>query len=434
MSRSVFRGSPGSFPHAFADWLRQHSARVHRLPFTLERSLTVGLVCLVTLLALVVGLVIRQSSSAGATLAVIGGIAFGIAIMAWYARALFEVREQRTLVQRLQRETTDLLALHRLAAGIQTSRSASALSAAVLTFAAEVVPDCAGTVATRTASQGLEVLATWGTGLGSVDRTGSCYAMRDGQTFSSDDARHGYRCQHVERTYLGPYLCVPIKGHAGTTGVVHLRYPAVGDAVEAGRRRSLSEAAASRIGIGLETLELHDLLRTQSLVDPLTGLTNRRALFDHASRIHGQAFGVGGAYSVIVTDIDRFKALNDTLGHTAGDAVLVTFARHLQRHIRSQDFACRYGGEEFVVVMPDASREIALHRAESMRAGLGALRTAVPDSVWRLSASFGVATFPFDGHNFSEVLRRADEAMYESKIAGRDRVTSWSQALRGHPG
>jgi len=255
--------------------------------------------------------------------------------------------------------------------------------------------------------------------------------MRDGLTFTSDGATHGFRCQHVERTYVGPYMCVPIKGQAGTTGVVHLRFPAVADVREAERRRSLGEAAASRVGIGLETLELHDLLRTQSQVDPLTGLHNRRALFDHARRIHAHAFGVGGAYSVIMADIDRFKTLNDTLGHAAGDAILVTFARHLQRHIRSQDLGCRYGGEEFVVVMPDASREIASQRAESMRAALGSLRTSVPESVWQLSASFGVATFPFDGSNFAEVLRRADEAMYQAKIAGRNRVTSWSQRLRG---
>jgi diguanylate cyclase (GGDEF)-like protein len=255
--------------------------------------------------------------------------------------------------------------------------------------------------------------------------------MRDGQTFSSDTVSHGYRCQHVEQSYVGPYMCVPIKGQAGTTGVVHLRYKDVADVAEADRRRSLGEDAASRIGIGLETLELHDLLRTQSTVDPLTGLTNRRALFDHARRIHARAIGDRAAYSVIIADVDRFKTLNDTLGHAAGDAILVTFARHLQRHIRSQDFACRYGGEEFVVVMPDASREIAAQRAESIRAELGSLRTSVPASVWQLSASFGVATFPFDGNNFAEVLRRADEAMYEAKIAGRNRVTSWSQRSRG---
>jgi diguanylate cyclase (GGDEF)-like protein len=418
--------------HLPNSWLDRLAGRLHRRPLTLEHSLTAGLVGSVMLLALVVGLVVRLSGSVAAiALVVIGGVAVAILLVAWYARTLFEVRQQRILVERLQREAADLQALHRLTAGIQDSRSVEALSAAALTFARAVFPDSAGTVATRATGQGLEVLATWGAGLGGVDRTGSCYAMRDGQTFSSDDASHGYRCQHVERTYVGPYLCVPIKGHAGTTGVVHLRYPAVVDAMETDRRRRLGEDAASRIGIGLETLELHNLLRAQSTVDPLTGLTNRRALFDHASRMHARAIGDRSAYSVIVADVDRFKVLNDTLGHAAGDAILVTFARHLQRHIRSQDFACRYGGEEFVVVMPDASRETAAQRAESIRAALGSLRTSVPDSVWQLSASFGVATFPFDGNNFAEVLRRADEAMYDAKIAGRNRVTSWNQRSRG---
>src|SRR5262249_30263331 len=141
--------------------------------------------------------------------------------------------------------------------------------------------------------------------------------------------------------YSGPYTCFPIKGQTRTSGVLHLRYAEPADAVDAQRLRRLGEAAASRIGIGLETLELHDQLRTQSMVDPLTGLNNRRALFEHARRVHAQAVGASGAYSVIIADVDRFKALNDTLGHAAGDAILVTFARHIQRQIRSQDFACR---------------------------------------------------------------------------------------------
>jgi diguanylate cyclase (GGDEF)-like protein len=391
----------------------------------------IGLVCSLTLLGLIVDLVIRLSDSYGAiVLAVTGAACCSILLVGWYGRTLIEVRRQTDLLKRLQRESSDLLALDRLTTGIQASRSVDAVSEAILTFARDVFPDSAGTVVTRSASQEPEVLATWGTRFGAVERTGSCYAVRDNQTFSSDGAGQGFRCQHVERAYLGPYICFPIKGPPGTAGILHLRYPAVSETADAQRRRSLGDAAASRIGIGLETLELHELLQIQSRLDPLTGLNNRRALFDHASRVHSEAVGDRGAYSVIVADVDRFKALNDSLGHSAGDAILVTFARHIQRHIRSQDFACRYGGEEFVIVMPDASRGVASQRAELMRAALGSLRTSVPGSVWRLSASFGVATFPSDGNSFAEVLRRADEAMYEAKVAGRDRVTSWSQRSR----
>jgi diguanylate cyclase (GGDEF)-like protein len=400
-------------------------------PLTVERSLTVGLLCSIALLAITTGLLMRLSSPPGViVLTLIGGVAGSVLLLVGYTQIAVKVRQREELLQQLETEASDLRALDRLTAAIQASRSAEVLSEAVLHFAGEVFPDTAGTVATRSAGQALDVLATWGTQLGSVDRTGNCYAMRDSQTFSSEGASHGFRCQHVERTYPGPYMCFPIKRQARTAGVFHLRYRYRPDATNARRLRSLGEAATARIGIGLETIELHDLLRTQSLVDPLTGLNNRRALFDHARRVHSQAFGEGGAYSVIIADVDRFKVLNDTLGHPAGDAILVTFARHLQRHIRSQDFACRYGGEEFVVVMPAASPEVASQRAEALRASLGSLRTPVPASVWSLTASFGVATFPFDGSSFSEVLHRADEAMYEAKITGRDRVISWSQRSR----
>jgi len=400
-------------------------------PSPLDRSVTAGLAVSIILLAVTVVLVTRLSGSPAAiVVALIASASLSVLFWRWYTHASSRLRQQDELVHRLQRDVADLKALDALTAAIQASRSVDALTEAVLTFVSAVFPGSAGTVATRSTGKDLELLATWGTGLGTVDRTGSCYAVRDRQTFVSDGISHGFRCPHVEPTYVGPYVCFPITGQVGAAGVLHLRSAEIPAATEASRRRHLGEAAASRIGIGLETLELHDVLRTQSLIDPLTGLPNRRALFDHAKRVHSQAIGAGGGYSVIVADVDRFKVLNDTLGHPAGDTILVTFARHLQRHIRTQDIACRYGGEEFVVVMPDASPAVASQRAESMRAALGSLRTTVPPSVWRLSASFGVATFPFDGNSFADTLRRADEAMYESKLAGRDRVTSASQRSR----
>ena len=410
-----------------------HSDVAHsfKARLAVERSLRVGLVSSLVLLAVAAGLLVRQSHSLTTiALTLTVGLAASVLLFWWYTRGASGVRDYDDLVRRLQRDGADLKALQRLAARIQTSGSVDELSTAVVEFAREAFPGTAGAVATWATDHRLDVLTTWGSGFGTVDRTGSCYAIRDGRTFASAGDRDGFRCQHVERTYAGSYMCFPIRGEAGTSGVLHLRYGQPSGAADVHRWRDLGEAAAAVIRAGLETIELHDLLRTQSLVDPLTGLHNRRALFDHARRVHARAIGDGGTYSVIMADVDRFKALNDTLGHSAGDSILVTFARHLQRHIRSQDFACRYGGEEFVIVIPDVSREVASGRAEAMRSALGAIRTPVPPDVWQLSASFGVATFPFDGNDFTEILRRADAAMYEAKIAGRDRVTSWSPRSR----
>lgn len=422
--------TPGQFLRRCADWLGRLSARLQRVPITIERSLALGLTASITFLVLAVALLVWHSNSPGAiALALVVGVLISMLLAASYARARVEVTRQHDVVHCLQRDAADLRALHRLIARIQASRSVEALSEAMLEFARAVFPDTAGLVATHSENQRLEVLATWGS-VPTVDGGITCYAIRDGQTFSSLSGSHGYRCQHVEKTYDGPYMCFPIKGEPLTAGVLHLRYPAPSDAGDVHRWRGLGEAAAARVAIGLEAIELHRHLRTLSMVDPLTGLINRRALFDQASRVHAEAIGKRATYSVILADVDRFKALNDALGHSAGDAILVTFARHVQRLIRSQDFACRYGGEEFVVLMPDTSREVAVQRAEVMRMALGSLRTSVPGSVWQLSASFGVAAFPVDGNSFSEILRRADEAMYDSKLAGRNRVTSASQPSR----
>ncbi|MDO9467799.1 MAG: GGDEF domain-containing protein [Thiobacillus sp.] len=168
-------------------------------------------------------------------------------------------------------------------------------------------------------------------------------------------------------------------------------------------------------------LESEAHIRELMLTDTLTGVANRRHLNDRLEMELARQARYGQPLSVILTDIDRFKHVNDTYGHAAGDDVLVAFARTLEASIRSSDFLARYGGEEFVLLLPNTGIEEATALAERMREATGSI--SIPETAHRITASFGV-TLARRGESMAEVLSRADEAMYQSKSGGRDRVTT----------
>ncbi|MDQ3006786.1 MAG: diguanylate cyclase, partial [Chloroflexota bacterium] len=180
---------------------------------------------------------------------------------------------------------------------------------------------------------------------------------------------------------------------------------------------------ANLAALVLNSAQLREALREQSIRDPLTGLYNRRymeeALKQHLKRVTRQLHPLG----VIMLDIDHFKNFNDTHGHAAGDALLRELGRFLQSHIRGEDVACRYGGEEFLLIMPDASLEAAYQRAEHLRVEAKGLRAQDNgQSLKGITLSLGVAVYPEHGRNIDSVLRAADAALYRAKQEGRDRV------------
>jgi two-component system cell cycle response regulator len=162
-----------------------------------------------------------------------------------------------------------------------------------------------------------------------------------------------------------------------------------------------------------------------AITDPLTGLHNRRYMESHMRTLVEEALRIGKPFSILVTDIDHFKRVNDTYGHPGGDAVLKEFSARLQRNTRSIDLACRYGGEEFVVIMPDTEIENAWHVAER-------LRKCVADEPFPVSghqaipvtASIGIACLEFTEDTPESILKRADQALYSAKREGRNRIVA----------
>jgi diguanylate cyclase (GGDEF)-like protein len=164
-------------------------------------------------------------------------------------------------------------------------------------------------------------------------------------------------------------------------------------------------------------------LREQAITDPLTGLFNRRYLREFLQREWIRSKRRESSLAVIMIDLDYFKRINDAFGHEAGDLVLAEIAALLKTQIRGSDIACRYGGEEFALVLPDVTLEGVQRRAEAIRAAVMRLDLKYRDKpLGRITASLGIALFPEHAEDPDSLLRASDEALYEAKSAGRDRI------------
>ncbi|HET7200328.1 MAG TPA: diguanylate cyclase [Burkholderiales bacterium] len=164
-------------------------------------------------------------------------------------------------------------------------------------------------------------------------------------------------------------------------------------------------------------------IQEQAITDSLTGLHNRRFLWEWLKREFLRAERRSSTIAAIMLDIDHFKRVNDTFGHEAGDLVLKELGTLLKRSVRGTDVACRYGGEEFALVLPEISIENVRRRAEAIRVAVKQLALEYRgQSLGPIAVSLGVAVFPFHAHDGDSLFRRADEALYEAKGTGRDRV------------
>ena len=195
--------------------------------------------------------------------------------------------------------------------------------------------------------------------------------------------------------------------------------------------RKLAEHALRNANQQLE-LQLREIellqasLREQAVRDPLTHLHNRRFLSEAIEREFHRANRLSETLSVVLLDIDHFKAINDHLGHAAGDECLVTLADLLQQHSRKSDIVCRYGGEEFILVLPNTSVDDAVRHAEALRLLVANEVFVMDEQEIKFTISFGIASYPTHGTEHREITNKADEALYRSKRTGRNRVTVWS--------
>jgi diguanylate cyclase (GGDEF)-like protein/PAS domain S-box-containing protein len=171
-----------------------------------------------------------------------------------------------------------------------------------------------------------------------------------------------------------------------------------------------------------EIQDLQDKLHEQAMRDPITGVYNRRFLEETLSREISHAQRKGHPLSIIMLDIDFFKKVNDSFGHKIGDDVLISLSKLLQTETRDSDCVSRYGGDEFVLVMPEMTKEDAFQRAEHWRKAIKSKKKLIGEYRISITVSLGISTFPANGSNSEELFKAADEALYQAKATGRDRT------------
>jgi diguanylate cyclase (GGDEF)-like protein/PAS domain S-box-containing protein len=328
-------------------------------------------------------------------------------------------------VARLQQQTRDISLLSRLGEDLQTCRSSDEAHVVIRDVAMRLFPGEAGMVSmTGARGQLLETVVAWGE-LGGERIFGldACLALRKGRMHLVGDGNQGLVCRHVHDAQAGSYLCVPMLAHGELLGVLTLTTTRRDRPIDVVVQ--LATAVAEHIALALANIKLRDTLRSQSIRDPLTGLFNRRYMEESLEREVRRAQRSRHPVGVIMLDLDHFKTLNDAHGHDAGDEVLRAVGALLQRSVRAEDIACRYGGEEFTLILPEASLVDASHRAEYLRQAVKVLTIDHPDHhLPPASLSAGVAIYPDHGPSPTAVLRAADEALYRAKQLGRDRVAT----------
>src|SRR5262245_41642582 len=309
-----------------------------------------------------------------------------IVVILSFVLTIFLIRRWRDLRQAM---STRALALQELKGSAhingQLSKMTSLLHACftldeankiISHFAQQLFPDQTGELyAFRSSRNLLELSAIWGEveGHDSMFAPQDCWALRQGQVYEVSDPQQSVLCMHVK--HANPYLCLPMMAHGEVLALLHvcLEPDANGTQALSETRRSLLKVFTEQIALALSNLKLRDSLRQQSIRDPLTGLFNRRYLEESLLLEIQRAKRSNSPFSILMIDLDHFKRFNDTHGHEAGDIVLQTLGRFLQRHIRGGDIACRYGGEEFTLVLPGTTLELAQQRAEELCAGIRSL-------------------------------------------------------------
>jgi diguanylate cyclase (GGDEF)-like protein/PAS domain S-box-containing protein len=331
-----------------------------------------------------------------------------------------------SLVDELQWRDKEMQLLNRMNELLQSCVTLAEAYQVISLSMAELFPGQNGCLALlHRRGQPLESVACWGPDVivEPVFSLENCWALRRGQLHEVVDPQTGLLCQHFIQLPHTGYLCLPLTVQGETLGVLCL----LGNSTRKGRNQlglqQLAVTVGETIKLAIANLKLRDELRQQTIHDQLTGLFNRRYLDETLPRDLHQAQRRKAPLCVVMLDIDDFKQFNDSFGHGPGDTILREVGRVLRDRLRKSDISCRYGGDEFVLVLRDSSIADTQERMEQIRLFLKELEIHYGEQVLGpITLSVGIAQAPEHGTTTRVLLRSADEAMYAAKEAGRDRI------------
>jgi diguanylate cyclase (GGDEF)-like protein/PAS domain S-box-containing protein len=328
-------------------------------------------------------------------------------------------------VNELEQRTREMTLLNEMGDILRACLTTEEAYSVIVRVAQQIFPAKVGSLYVIAASRNIvEAVAVWGDPA-MAERSFSppeCWALRRGRTHWVENPRAGLICNHIHHPASDGYVCIPMMAQSEAIGVLHLMQPENIKMTES--KQHLAVTMSEHIAMALSNLRLHETLRSQSIRDPLTGLFNRRFMEESLELELRRASRNQRPLGMIMIDLDHFKYFNDNFGHEAGDLLLKELGTLLRGNIRGEDIACRYGGEEFMLILPEGTGAVTRQRAEFYKDAVQRLDVryrGIP--LGRITASMGVAIFPEHGRTAKALIEAADKALYRSKSAGRDRVT-----------
>ena len=349
------------------------------------------------------------------------------------AQVLTTNDELLALVNELQWRDRQMQLMNRMNELLQSCITPDEAYRVIALCAADLFPGHNGSLAILPSrNENLEVVSRWGTEviMEPSFALDACWALRLGQIHEVIDLETGLLCHHFQRPLQGGYFCLPLTVQGEMLGVLSL----IDNTIQRGEHppglKQLAVTVGETIKLSLSNLKLRDELRRQAIHDPLTGLFNRRYLDETLPRELNRAQRLDAPLCVVMLDIDGFKQFNDSFGHGPGDAILRTFADVLRKYLRKSDISCRYGGDEFVLIMPDSSIDDTQQRVEQISTFLKELQQVqhAGQQLGMITLSAGIASMPEHGSTESELLTAADKAMYTAKQGGRNRIVVYQKA------
>jgi len=351
-------------------------------------------------------------------------------------RAEDEVREAHAklsrLVVELEKRDFQNSVLSEMRQLLQACSTTEETGPVVAHSVSKLFPDLQGALLLLSPSKtDLEAVVRWGgfpdDAAENVFAPEACWGLRRGVPWFAEDPGDGLACPHLKQTPPPVYACLPLVANTEVLGLLHVRQKPAARKDDArrvlGDLEEISRMLCELLSLSIANVQLRETLSHQSIRDPLTGLFNRRYFEEALQRELARASRNGQPVTVVMADVDQFKQFNDRHGHAAGDTVLAGLAGLLNTNIRDTDVACRYGGEEFALVLAELNLENGVKRVEKLRQAVKTLTvTCGGRQLGPVTLSFGVAAYPEHGTKPEEVLGAADTALYTAKRLGRDRV------------
>jgi len=331
--------------------------------------------------------------------------------------------QNERMVRELTKRTNRVTTMAKMAELLQSCANLKDAFSVISGMAPKVFPEFRGAALLFNSGRTvLEVAASWNDCALPAPVFGpqDCWAVRIGHVHLVRAGDHTAECRHAG-SLPNPYVCIPLMSQGEAIGILHFQCIAPADLTES--ELLLATTFAEQVALSISNLSLREALRNQSIRDPLTSLFNRRYLEEMMERETRRAVRAETGLGVLMLDLDHFKKFNDTYGHDAGDTVLRETAAFLVKSVRAEDIVCRFGGEEFVILLPMADIKATQARAESIRAKIRELTILHHgQSVGVVTVSVGVAALPQHGTAGNVLLETADAALYRAKREGRDRV------------